>query len=476
MESIDGYLKKALEKWGSKPYITAKINKSFCTKTFSEVIDDVCSVAHYLSSQYENNAKYIIYSENTYEWMILDLAIMGYCGVCIPVDKEWTQHDIENMMNFVKVDVMFYSASKSNIINAIKNKYTDTNFICIDESLDIIVSSGRANKNDIIPQNDLNRTVKIIFTSGTTAFPKAIPLTQANLFNNWETLYMRTPMTENDKTCIFLPLNHVYSGVANFLYTIISGMQIYLCDNIQTYVHDIIVQKPTVVCIVPLLLKQMYINMTPELLDAMKKIRFLYCGGSFTEPEVKRFFRKNEVNLIEAYGTTETSSVIALDIIGEECLESNGTIFENLSVKIDSPDEDGYGEILVSGGSRTEGYLNYPENNLYFDSDGYFHTGDIGKLDEKRRLFLKGRKKRMLNTYDGKNVYADEIEELLIENEAIKKARVYLDEYKIAALIYSNVDEKETRAIVDAVNKKLPEFKQIKCIYFSDDKIGRRIK
>lgn len=476
MNNINGYLNDALKKWGENPYIFTKKSGKFVSESFSETINDVRAVAKALLSEFPTGSKFMIYSENSYEWAVLDLAIMGYCGISIPVDKDWTAHDIENTLNFIRTDVLFYSESHAGIISKIAEKHCETKFISIEKNFDSLLEKGRLSDNSLlVPQTDMNETVKIIFTSGTTSMPKAIPLTQSNLFNNWDTLFIRTPMTENDTSCIFLPLNHVYSGVANFLYSIISGMKIYLSD-ISEHVNDIIEIRPTVVCTVPLLLKKMYMNMTSELLDALKGIRFLYCGGSFTEPEIKKWFRKNGINLLEAYGTTETSSVIALDKPGEPCLESNGTVFENLDVKIIAPDCNGYGEILVRGGSRTNGYLNCPHNAQYFDDEGYFHTGDLGRLDTERRLFLKGRKKRMLETSDGKNVYADEIEELILKFGIINKVRVYLEEYKITALVYSQSSEEDVKAVIDEVNEKLPNFKKIKRFYISKDEPGSRIK
>lgn len=477
MKNIDKYLDDALRKWGDKPYISTRKNGTFFSHSFAEVIGDVRMTAKALSVKFQRGSRIMIYSENSYEWMVLDLAAMGYGSVSVPTDKEWTAHDIENVLNFIDISAVFYSETCSEVVRSIRDKYPKISFYSIEREFKEFLECGSNEKMaDLVPQENMNETVKIIFTSGTTAAPKAIPLTQANLFNNWNTLFQRTPMSEKDRSCVFLPLNHVYSGVANFLYSIISGMQLYLSADISEYVRDIIEVHPTVVCTVPLLLKRMYLNMTPELLSALKEIRFLYCGGSFTEPEIKQWFRENGINLLEAYGTTETSSVIALDKLGEPCLKSNGTVFENLDVKILDPDNDGYGEILVRGGSRTAGYLNCPHNAQYFDDEGFFHTGDLGMLDSKRRLFLRGRKKRMLETSDGKNVYADEIEELLLETGVMNKVRVYLEEYKIAALVHSNMSEDKVRAAVDGVNGKLPGFKKIKRLYVNKDELGSRIK
>ena len=473
MKTISEYLEDDLIKWSNKPYITY-MNKTY---TFAEFIGDVKALAKELLTHYKQGSTFAVYSENSYAWTVIDIAVQGYAGICVPIDKEWTVHDLTNTFNFIQIDVCFYSSAMSEKVSEITDKFPKTDFICIDSELGLLIEKGKIIDDSVLRSRDnVNETAKIIFSSGTTSVPKAIPLTQANLINNWDTLYKRTPMTEKDISCIFLPLNHVYSGVANFLYSIISGMRLYLCDDIKKHVNDIIKVRPTVVCTVPLLLKKMYQAMTSELLEALQGIRFLYCGGSFTEPEIKKWFRDNNINLLEAYGTTETSSVIALDLLGEPELSSNGTVFENLDVKIIDADENGFGEILVKGGSRTEGYLNCPYNERYFDESGYFHTGDIGKLDEKRRLYLRGRKKRMLETSDGKNVFADEIEELILETGLINKVKVYLEEYKIAAQVYSNADESEIRAAVEKINEKLPHFKKIRHLHIKRDDLGSRLK
>ena len=140
----------------------------------------------------------------------------------------------------------------------------------------------------------------ILFTSGTTNIPKAIPLTQENLFANWDTLYRRTPMTEQDISYVFLPFHHVYTGVANILYTIVSGMQLFLCSGLTYLIPELMEVRPTVVCMVPLFLYRIQEAVNDDLMDVLRNIRFLYCGGSFTDPAVKKYFIDQGVCLLEA--------------------------------------------------------------------------------------------------------------------------------------------------------------------------------
>ena len=321
----------------------------------------------------------------------------------------------------------------------------------------------------------MDKTAMILFTSGTTNLPKAIPLTQENLFANWETLYRRTPMTEQDISYVFLPFHHVYTGVANILYTVISGMQLVLCSDLKNMLPELMEVRPTVVCTVPLFLYQMHKSMNDTLLDVLKNIRFLYCGGSFTEPEIKKYFIKQGVPLLEAYGTTETSSVIALALPGDPDLASNGVVFENLNVQILDPDENGVGEIVVAGKSVSSGYLNRNDCYSEFDKDGY-HTGDLGFLSPDGHLYLKGRKKRMILTANGKNIYVDELEALLLQHPQVKTAVVFAENHHPAAAITGNLSEDEMQAFLAKVNTQLPRYKQIRKFYLKPDIPGGRIK
>ncbi len=322
----------------------------------------------------------------------------------------------------------------------------------------------------------MGETAMILFTSGTTNRPKAIPLTQTNLLHNWDALYARTPMTESDISYIFLPLNHVYAGVANFLYTIISGMRIYLCSDRSKMLEEMLDVRPTVVCTVPLILKRIYESADENIMEMLRNIRFLYCGGSFTDPKVKKYFIDNNVQLLEAYGTTETSSVIALAKPGDKNIECNGVILDGLDVRIIDPDPDGVGEIIVGGGSVSSGYISRNDNYSDFDSEGFYHTGDLGCIDGDGRLFLRGRKKRMIITANGKNIYADELEELILKNPEIRAAAVFEEDFHPAVRIYTDLSETDARKYIENVNENLPKFKRIKNVYVKSEAFGGRLK
>ncbi len=476
MKTISEYLEEDCEKWADHPWIRTRGKEGWEDCTFREAVDAVRSISKSLLKKGLHHKNLMLCSENSREWILLYLGIMGYVGTCVPVDPTWTEYDLEHTMSVIPVSAVFYSRARKDCMEPLKDRYPDTIWFCIEDALPDLIREGEASQALLAGRNDMDQTAMILFTSGTTDLPKAIPLTQRNLFANWDTLYRRTPMTEHDVSYVFLPLHHVYTGVANVLYTIISGMQLCLCPDLSQLIPGLLEVRPTVVCMVPLFLYRLYDAMTDELLEVLRHIRFLYCGGSFTDPAVKEYFIRQGVCLLEAYGTTETSSVIALAVPQDPDLASNGVVFENLEVRILDPDEEGVGEIVVKGESVSRGYLDQNGGCSGFDEDGAYHTGDLGRLSDTGHLYLKGRKKRMILTANGKNIYVDELEELIRKNPQIRAVKVYEQDHHPAAAIVSDLPEEEVRTYMEKINRCLPRYKQIRQICIKPDVPGGRIK
>ncbi|MCH5349930.1 MAG: AMP-binding protein, partial [Oscillospiraceae bacterium] len=131
---------------------------------------------------------------------------------------------------------------------------------------------------------------------------------------------------------------------------------------------------------------------------------------------------------------------------------------------------------IVGGGSVSSGYISRNDTYSEFDSQGFYHTGDLGYIDESRHLYLKGRKKRMIITANGKNVYVDELERLLTDHPEIISAAVFEEDHHPAARIYTNSSEEEIHRIIEEVNGKLPKFKHIRNVHIKKDIPGGRIK
>lgn len=475
MKSVYEYLQEDKVKWRDRPYISVKTDGRFATRTFGEVVSDAEALARGLISE-GVRGNVMLYSPNSYYWAVADLAVLGYVGTIVPINSEWTAFDIERTLSVIEVGAILYSADKQNEIDKLQKKCPELRFVCIENEFPRLIQKGQQSTLELVGNTDINAPIMILFTSGTTDHPKAIPLTTRNLLHNWDALCSRTPMSVEDVSYIFLPLNHVYAGVANFLYTIISGMQVFLCSDKTKIAEEMTEVRPTIVCTVPLILIRLRAAMTDELMDCLRNIRFLYCGGSFTDPETKRYFIDSGVRLLEAYGTTETSSVVTLARPDDSDIASNGTILDGLDVRVFEPDENGIGEIIVGGGSVFSGYISRGENYGEVDKEGFYHTGDLGYIDEERRLFLKGRKRRMMISANGENVYLDELEALIMENDQIKSAAVFEEEHRLSARIYTDIPEREVLEFIEKINANLPKYKKIKHVYVRSEANGGRLK
>ncbi|MDE5885684.1 MAG: AMP-binding protein [Oscillospiraceae bacterium] len=457
--SIQKLLKRNWELFGEDPYLYEKIDGSYAAHTHREFIRDVYRFAGYLQAQGLMHKKVAVFAKNSYAYMVADMAIMGFVGICATLSKSWGLYDVGNAAGFLELDALLYSADKTDIIAELKAQYPDIQYIPIEQ---VYTVGDYPLEEDQISVEDC---CKIIFSSGTTGMAKAVMLSQKNMFANWENLYRRVPMNHEDICYLFLPMYHTYAGIANCLYSLISGMSIYLCSIPDQMFAEIQAVKPTIFCAVPLIYEKLYALCTENQWDPRTilggKSKFLFTGGVRLKQEIRRYFKTRGLFLCDAYGLTETSSLVSVEYPNTTDFDSSGTIFENIDVKIDAPDENGVGEILVKGENITIGYYrNETLNQKVFDENGYFRTGDLGYV-QHGKIYITGRKKRVIICSNGENIYPDEIEELFREYQTIQRVKVYKkDDMLFASLLVTKDDDVDV--IVKTVNKKLPGFSKIK--------------
>lgn len=474
MKSISSYLEEDKQKWGSLPYLFIKKHGSFVSHTFHDVISDVQNLARTLLAD-GVCGNVMLYSKNSYEWMIADLAILGYIGVCVPVDPEWTAFDLSHILSAISINTILFGKENQNEITEIQKKFPQIRFLCIEDYFTKIQNADHL-LTPLQGIHDMAKTSMILFTSGTTNRPKAILLTQANLLHNSDGLFARTPMSTDDVSYLCLPLHHIYAGVSHFLYTIISGMQIYLGSGPAHILNELLEIRPSIICAVPLILSRICEKADEHVWEMLRNARYLYCGGSFLDPQLKRTFIRHGVTLLEAYGMTEATSVVALADPDDDNIDCIGMILDGVEVRIIHPDSDGVGEIIVGGGNVATGYLSQNDTYSEFDSDGFYHTGDLGFIDKTRHLYLKGRKKRLILTANGKNIYVEELEELIRKHPRVQSAVVFEENFHPAARIYTSLPESDTQKYIDEINTRLPKYKQIQTVYRLPEKKEGRIK
>ena len=474
MININNVLKEDYHKWQVKPYIYEKIDQEFKPILFGDFIRKVTSLAHYLINEGYQHKKIIIYGENSINWMIADLAITAYVGVSVTIDKESKEEDVRRFIQRLDVDAIFYSNKKKDIIDAIKKDYP-IKYYSLDNIDDyLICSDDMFNFED----KDVDSVSKIVFSSGTTSMPKAVMLSLRNMFFGYDALQKRTPMNEHDKAYLFLPLHHTYAGIYNFLYSILSGIEIYLNRNLSEMASDFMMVKPTIFCGVPLIYERFY----QATQDKVKlkylfgpNMKYLFCGGALLNRDLRKFYREAGLNILVAYALSETASSFSIEYSGSTNLDSVGTLFEGMDAKIDNPDKDGIGEIVVKGDNVFLGYYDDPDlTKEVFDNDGYYHTGDLGYIIDNDLYYVK-RKDKMICLANGENVSPKEIEDTFYKSYPFNKVKVFALDNILQAKFYVD-GEIDIDKLVKEVNKSLSKHKKIRKYELIIDNLNKRFK
>ena len=444
------------ERWKEHEYIFEKENGVFRAHTYGEFYEDVLNTASYLKEQGLVGKRIAIFGANSYAFMVADVAVMAFIGCSVMFAEQWTSKELLHIMQTVDVDAILYDSSKEEIFADFNTLNRDIRFISFTDLL------KNKKRSELIPY-PVNDEVcsRIVFSSGTTGVPKAVMLSQKNMFVNLENLLKRALMTEKDSAYLFLPLSNTYGGLCNFLYSLYTGMQIYLCSDKKRIVEELIEVKPTILSTVPIFLEKIYLakqqkGLSPSALLG-GRTRIVFCGGTILEKHLREMMAEEGINLLNAYGLSETASIISIEYPNEQEDGFAGTVFENQQVRIDRPDENGVGEILVKGENIFIGY--YGREDFYksfFTEDGYFRTGDLGYL-VGNKLFFKGRKKRVIIGKNARNIYPEELETIILETVKAEACKVFERNDKLCATIFMS-EEAEAETLLNCINEKLPKY------------------
>ena len=432
--NINNIIKQAYENWEKKEYVFEKINNEYKSITYGQFIKRTTDLAKKLISYGLKDKKIIIYGKNSTDYMISDLAVLAYVGISVNINFQTTEHELKEIIKAMEIDAILYDNAKKEIIDLIKDEYKNIKFICMQDEINYSDSF----KIDFeFEDKDINKCSKIVFSSGTTSNPKGIMLSLKNIFAGWESLKKRAPLKQDDVIYLFLPLHHTYGNIYNFLYSLLSGLSIYLCSGIENIIQELQEVNPTIFCAVPLIYKKIYFENKESLQTAFgKKIKYLFCGGTQFDTEIRKYYKQIGLPMMEAYALTETASSFSIEYPNNDDFESAGTIFEDIDVKIINKDENGIGDIVVKGNNVFIGYANNEKLTLsVFTDDGYFITGDYGYIKENK-LYIKGRRDTVLISDNGENIYPKEIETKLKKMcDKILKVKCFLVDGKLVCNI-----------------------------------------
>lgn len=520
--------------------------------TYAKFANDIEALGSGLLTLEFTSKRVAVIAPNRYEWCVSYLAV-GTAGLTIvPLDKSLPDNEIESLIKRSKVDAVIFDEKYAEVFRKIKKENTSDlkYYICMDNTEEFmkyedIVNTGKElidleknidsnlleNSKNELKQNKYNSVILnpneisiILFTSGTTSIAKAVALSQSNICADITALSQMAKIYETDRFLSFLPLHHTFESTTTFLYGTSCGITIVFCDGLKYIQKNLKEFKITGFVCVPLMLEIMYKKMMKtieeqgkaKLVSTMRKIsrgllklkidvrrkvfkqildalgpnlRMFISGGAAISIEAIKAFRDIGINLLQGYGLTETSPVLA----GENDIYkrdgSVGFALPGIDIKIDNPNAEGVGEIIAKGPVIMHKYLDNEEATNEVLKDGWFHTGDLGKFDKDGFLFVTGRKKYVIVLKNGKNIFPEELEILINQLDYVSESMVFGkpdkdDDLKICAKIvynpeemknmYPDKNEEEYHDIVwqdirNKINKQMPAYKYIREVIVTDE-------
>ncbi len=437
----------AMRSWNGEKYVEI---------TYKELHHRVKAIARWLIQEGVQPGDHIaVLGDNSPQWEMAYLGIQVAGAVCIPIDRLLPPAGMRHVLTDSGATMLFAGKAYLEALDEVAKMKSLKRLICTDAAglegaiaLTEVISKGRKLKSDL-PKRTLDELAAILYTSGTTGHSKGVMLTQRNLVSNAAAAYRIFPIDENDVFLSVLPVHHSFEATTGFLLALYTGASITFAISLKS--NDIIGgikdTNVTIMVGVPLLYEKMSqgiqrgvrksgkeklvntmmrvvmagerfgLNLGVKLFKGLREkagfgtVRFFISGGGPLDPEVARYFSRLGITMIQGYGLTETSPVTHANRPGVIDNVTVGPPIPGVKHKILDANEQGIGEICVKGPNIFKGYYKKDEaTREVFTEDGWFMTGDLGVIYPNNFLQITGRKKAMLVTGGGKNVYPEEIE------------------------------------------------------------------
>ena len=497
------------------------------------------------------NPRILILSETTYDWYVSYMTVLCGRGIAIPTDKELPDNELENVIKRSKADVIIYSERKAESIGKILpniqnvkyfiKMYSDAGIDGKNVGMQYLIEEG---KNLVANGDDAYSNIEIVpdefkvllFTSGTTSSAKGVMLSSRNLAENINAVSAYVKLYPEDRLFSVLPLHHTYESTIGFLLPVACGCSVAVCQGLKHIVPNLQETKPTALLAVPLLIENLYrkinanikkakkdglVNSMIHVTNALKvvgvdikrkvfaeihenlggKLRIIVSAAAPIDAKIGKWVEDIGIVFLQGYGLTETAPIAALTPEFEPKVGSAGKAIFSAELKIDNPNENGEGEVLIKSPTLMLGYYEDEKaTNEVIDvinGERWFHSGDVGYLDKDGFLYITGRSKNVIVTQNGKNIYPEEIELLLSQVPEIKECMVYGKEDEkdptnkeliISVKVIPNLEELEANygkdltdekirdiiwGKIKEVNKKLTSYKAIKNLEIKKDEFEK---
>ena len=413
-----------------------------------------------------------VIGENRYEWEIAYLSIVCGTGIVVPLDKSLPANELELLIERSDIEAIFYTKKYSDIIQNIryseKNKLkhlismdNDDNFEGIYSQKELIRKGKKmiekGNKEFLNAQINPKEMSIMLFTSGTTSKSKVVALSHENICTNLMDIGSVLDVTQEDVFLSVLPIHHVFECTVGFLFSLYKGAETVFCDGLRHIVENLNEYHVTVMACVPGIYERIFMMIRKKLEKQGKlekileneekyknfsmqkkkevfkeihdmlggKIKLLISGAAALDKTIEERYRLLGLNLVQGYGLTETSPVVAVGTNKNYKLGSIGKTVPSVEAKLVNVNNEGIGELVVRGSSVMLGYYENEKVNKKSLQNGWFYTGDLAKIDEEGYIFICGRKKSVIVLKNGKNIFPEEMENLVNKIEGIKESFIF---------------------------------------------------
>ena len=547
-------LETSVEAYGDNPAFWVKDahDTPYRPISYIEAKADVDALGTALHAHNMRGKRIGVMGDNCYEWAMAYLSVVCGTGCVVPLDKELHENEIENLLVEAEVECLFYTNKFSGMMENIKarGKVRDILYINMtgkepkdfEKSIKGFVAEGKnelgkGNRDFLDAQVTRHDMGILLFTSGTTGVAKAVMLSHKNICA--DLMIAPTLLKVNSWDIFFsvLPLHHTYACTDDFLMPLYKGASIAYCEGLKYIVRNLSEARPTMFLGVPLIFENLYSKIwknvrkqgKEKLLRRVIKVnrvtkkigidlgkiffkqitglfggrmRMMICGGAAIDPAILEGIQDFGIMALQGYGLTECAPICALNPDTAPKNDSAGYVPTGLGVRIDDPDpETGIGEIVVAGDNVMMGYYNNPEATAQVLIDDWYYTGDYGYVDKDNYVYITGRKKNVIVTKNGKNIFPEELEYLLGRLDIVAESMVWgkpsdrnddtiivasikLDDEEVKEILGSEYTDEDIKKLlwnkVDEINDSTAFFKRIKRIIIRDDEFhkttGKKIK
>lgn len=538
-DNVRALVEWAGDTYGDAPAISYRTNphkdETRVSVSFVELRDRVRALATEMAVMGCSGKHISIIGKLSYEWALTYYSALSIGAVVVPLDRDWNAADLADTLAKANVSFIFCDENISDkiavITETVKLEAEPVYFGAktSERTLESLVEAGAAKfaeSSDAYYNAEIDSTALalLVFTSGTTGKGKGVMLNQHAILSDMSDI---TPYIDfGKKTIAVLPPHHTYGSTVMFIGHMQIGCEMYISFGLRYIQKELKDEKPEHLVLVPLYLETFYrkinakvketgkteiLAKTIKVSNAMRKVgidlrkklfssvtdafggnvKMLISGGAPINPEIISFYDSIGISTLNGYGITECAPLVSVNRSNNIVPGSVGNVLDMDTVKIDDPNEDGEGEICVKGPNVMLGYYNDEEATAEaIDEEGFFRTGDYGKLDENGVLYITGRKKNLIILSNGKNVYPEEIENELAATPGVLDIIVYEgksvrgnDHNAIVAEIYPDKEFLETNGIedakayfkpfIDAYNQNAVAYKKINVLKVRDEEFPK---